>query len=110
MKSLKLVMIATLLTFTAVSIAKNTEELKSKPNKIVNITFDQAVQIPGLVVAIYQQVNPDFLDKLEQLYIVQVEYNDIHYRILASRRNWIQFFRLEWKYVIETDRLVRKAD
>jgi len=92
MKALKFALIAAIVACTMVSLA-NADEFKSKPKKVVSMTFDRAVKIPGLVTAIYEQVDPIFLNKIEQLYVVEVVYNGAIYRILGSRMNWISFFR-----------------
>ena len=70
-----------------------TDEFKSKPRKALNMTFDRAIKNPSLVTAIYQQVDPVFLNKIEQLYIVEVTHNGVVYRILGSRQSWLRFFR-----------------
>jgi len=92
MKALKFALIAAIVACTMVSLA-NADEFKSKPKKVINMTFDRAVKIPGLVTAIYEQVDPIFLNKIEELYVVEVVYNGAIYHILGSRLDWINFFR-----------------
>jgi hypothetical protein len=92
MKTLKIALIA-LFVSTALVNSAAADGFKSKPKKAVNITFDKAVKNPELALAIYQQVNPEFLNNIEQLYVVEVVYNGALYRILGSRQSWISFFR-----------------
>jgi hypothetical protein len=92
MKTLKFALIAVLVACTMVSLA-NADDFKSKPRKSVHITFDKAIKNPGLVMSIYQQVDPKFLNSIEQLYVVKVEYMGVVYHILGSRQSWLSFFR-----------------
>jgi hypothetical protein len=92
MKTLKIALIVMFIATAMVNQAAS-DEFKSKPKKTASITFANAVKIPGLVDALYQQVDPKFLNKIEQLYIVEVVYNGAIYRILGSRQSWIRFFR-----------------
>jgi len=98
MKTLKIALIATFVAFAMVSAA-SADGFKSKPKKEVKTTFDQAIKNPGLVLAMYEQIDPEFLNDFEQLYVVEVVYNGANYKILGSRQSWIRFFNLEWKYV-----------
>ena len=92
MKTLKIALIAMFIATAMVNQAA-TDEFKSKPKKALNMTFDRAIKNPSLVTAIYQQVDPVFLNKIEQLYIVELTYNGVVYRILGSRQSWLRFFR-----------------
>ena len=89
MKTVKLVMIATLLTFTAVSIANAGSTGKMND---INISFEKAIQNPGLVVAMHQQLNGDFLSSDKTVYNVNVVYQNIIFRITGSRAQWEIFF------------------
>jgi len=92
MKTLKFALIAALVACTMVSLA-NVDGFKSKPKKVINITYDRAIQIPGLVIAMHQQLDDEFLNKIEHLYVVEVTYHGKLYRILGSRQSWLNFFR-----------------
>jgi hypothetical protein len=94
MKTIKLVMIATLLTFTAVGIA-NADGFKSKPitTRVVNISFEKAVQIPGLVAAMNQQLNVQMLESHPgKTWTASVIYKNVDYRITGTREQWELFF------------------
>ena len=92
MKTLKIALIA-LFVATALINSASADEFKGKPKKSVNITFDRAVKNPQLVMAMHQQIDPKFLNDIEQLYVVEVEYNGAVYRILGSRQSWLAFLR-----------------
>jgi hypothetical protein len=100
MKSLKLALIAAVLA-VAIAAPATADEFKAKPKKAVNIVFAKAVLDPGLVVAIYQQVDPGFLGNFQQLYLVKVNYNGAEYRILGSYAQWKYFFSNKWKYLMD---------
>ena len=63
MKTLKFAMIAALLACTLVSLA-STDGFKEKPKKVLNLTFEKAVQNHGLLVAMYQQLDESILNNI----------------------------------------------
>jgi len=72
---------------------------KSKPKfkKVVNLTFEKAVTNPGLLTAMYQQLNVDeFLSNLQPIWIAEVVYDGNIYRISGTRAEWIRFFAWKW--------------
>ncbi len=97
MKTLKLVMIMAILTFTTVTIAIAEHPTKINPTKrTINLTFEQAIQSPVLVMAMYDQLHPDFLgtNTNQQLYTVSVAYMNYNVRITGTHKQWTLFFRL----------------
>lgn len=94
MKTLKLLIIATLLTFTAASVT-NADGFRKRPvvKQAVSVTIEKAIQVPALVVAMHQQISPNIL----YLYLgptltVDVNYLQVIYRITGSRGQWLDFF------------------
>jgi hypothetical protein len=71
----------------------NTDGFKANPKKAIHTTFDKAMKDRGLVMAICEQVDPSFLNNIEQLYVVEVKYKNVVYRILGSRQDWLRLFR-----------------
>jgi hypothetical protein len=106
MKTLKFAMIAALIACTMVSLA-NTDGFtgKPKPIKVINLTLERAVQIPGLVWAMYTQLDKDdFLNGTpNHTYVAEVTYNGILYRISATGEQWMRFFRLLERLPISTE-------
>jgi len=97
MKTLKLALVATFVAFAIVSFA-NADGFKSKPkfNKMVVLTIEKALDSPGLVVAIYNQVTPD--DVLHYglpPYIFEVQYNGALYVVSGTRQQWLSFLRIK---------------
>ena len=97
MKTLKLALVATLVAFAMVSVA-NADGFKSKPKftSRVTLTVDKAMQNPGLVVAMYNQINPDDVLKYGlPPYIFEVKYNSALYVISGTKTQWLRFFRIK---------------
>ena len=92
MKSFKLVLIVAILVGAMVNFA-NADGFKVKPKKCVKITYIRAIHKPGLVADMHEQLNPKFLNKVEPLYVVEVVHNNVLYKILGSRQQWISFFK-----------------
>ena len=98
MKSLKFALIAAIVACTMVSLARD-GRTNTEPRKVAVISFSQAIQNPGLVVAIYQQVDPGFLNNYVQNALVDVVYNGTLYRISGTYENWVSFFNNRWLYM-----------
>lgn len=96
MKTLKLALVATLVAFMMVSVA-NADGFKSKPKftRKVTLTLEKAMDSPGLVAAIYNQVSlQDVLNYGLPPYIFDVKYNGALYMISGTRQQWLSFFRV----------------
>jgi hypothetical protein len=95
MKTLKLTLIAALVAATMVSLA-NTDGFTSKlkTSKIINCTFEKALSDPGLVAAMYAQLNPGFLKDEQPIYVVRVSYAGNTYAIRGTYEQWVHFFRV----------------
>jgi hypothetical protein len=97
MKTLKLALVATLVAFAMANVA-SADGFKGKPApvRVINLTLEKAMQYPGLATAMYTQINPKaFLNNPSLIYIVEVTYNGILFRISGSREEWIRFFNLQ---------------
>jgi hypothetical protein len=97
MKTIKFALITVLIAGTMVSMA-NVDGFKGKvqPIKVVNVTIERAVQIPGLLLAMYEQIKADELLNGNQYYfIAEVTYLGIKYRISGTLPQWINFFKMQ---------------
>jgi hypothetical protein len=97
MNSIKLAAIATVVAFVLVSVA-NADDFQSKPKpiKVVTLTFAKAMSMPGLVNAMYQQLDPQvFFDDPQHLYVAEVTYQGTLYRITGTLEQWVRFFFLK---------------
>lgn len=59
----------------------------------IYITLDEAVQNPGLVNAMYSQLNDDFLMRNQAAYTQKVIYQGINVYITGSFHDWKAFFK-----------------
>ena len=91
MKTLKLAMVAAILSLAMISYGG----IKPTPisKKVVKITLSQALSEPGLVIAMKAQLKMSFL-KVEKhgLYVGTVRYSNVVYKIYGKRTQWIRFF------------------
>ena len=97
MKTLKLALVATLVAFLMVNAA-SADGFKSKPkfSLRVALSLEQAMQNPGLVVALYNQVHPeDVLNYGLPPYTFEVKYNNTLYVVTGSLQQWLIFFRIK---------------
>lgn len=103
MKTVKILMIATLLVLTTASIT-NADGFKEKPkNKTIHVTLVQAIGIPGLAASMFQQLNQGFLGcGCQSTYTVTVTFQNVIYIVTGTEREWKAFFK--WgELVIQED-------
>jgi hypothetical protein len=103
MKTLKLALVATLVAFAMVSMA-NSDGFKSKPRigMAVSLTIEKAMQNPGLVAAMHNQISPEILHFPMPPITAEVKYNGNLYRISGTRTEWLRFFRIRGIFPLET--------
>ncbi|MBW6460729.1 MAG: hypothetical protein K0B08_09165 [Bacteroidales bacterium] len=94
MKTLKYALAAVLVSCMMISLA-SADGFTSKnkvTKKAVSISFAKALSNPGLVVAMYQQINPSFLNNNQHVYTQQVVYQGNIYMITGTYAQWYWFF------------------
>ena len=106
MKTLRLVMIVTVVSFAMMSIAENSTQQVEKVN-IIKITLEQAQADLALVCAMYKQLTPALLmvaDK-QGFYSGRVTYNHRVFEIYGTREAWVKFFRYKtgWGPITDQD-------
>ena len=103
MKTLKLAMIAAILSFAMISYG-GIKPTPHQAKKVVKITLTQALKEPGLVNAMHTQLKISFLQvEPNGLYVATVRYNLVVYRIYGTRTAWIRFFISKSKTAIGTN-------
>ena len=101
MKTLKLAMIAAILSFAMISYAGVKPE---HAKKVVKITLTQALKEPGLVNAMHAQLKVRFIQvEPNGLYVATVRYNLVIYKIYGTRTAWVRFFLSTSKTAIGTN-------
>lgn len=99
MKSLTIILVAMLIASTAFGMSKG-DEFTLKPKNTVDVAFERAICVPGLVVAMLQQLDGDILYNNQPFYTLEVSYGGTIYRITGSCQQWLLFFKLQWEYPI----------
>jgi hypothetical protein len=97
MKTLKLALFATLVAFAMASVASaDGVNNLPKPVKVMNISLEQAMHYPGLVAAMYVQIDKkSFLHNPSLIYTAEVTYSGILFRISGTREEWLRFFNMK---------------
>ena len=98
MKTFKIAIIAAFLAFSLMSMANQEAFMTKKSKIIIEVTIQQALGDPGLVAAMYQQLNPDFLGSNQQSYTLSVDYLQYTFRISGTHAEWKLFFTPKWKF------------
>ena len=96
-------MIAVVLACTLVSLSTSAT---FETRKVVQIPLKMAIQNPGLVLAMFQQLDPGFLNNNQHYYIVRVYYGYNIYEISGTYEQWVRFFELKWKLLLHEDKPV----
>ena len=98
MKTLKFAVIAALVVCTMSSITY-ADGIEKKPDfkKVVNLTLQQAYQVPGLIAAMYAQIdNIKLLNKdVYGRYVAEVTLGNTIYRISGTYAQWLRFFNMK---------------
>ena len=99
MKTSKTLMLVTVVAIGLMSFSFiEREEAPAQKKTQVHVTLMQATQIPGLVVAMYEQLNDDFLvSQLDINYVQSVNYQGAVWFITGTYAQWTHFFRVEAK-------------
>lgn len=100
MKTMRIALIAALIACTMVCLA-STDGIKPHAKKVVNVTFVKAIQIPGMIAAMYQQLDPGFLNNNQQFYTQHVSLGSTVYRITGTYEQWKKFFNPKFKVSYE---------
>jgi hypothetical protein len=97
MKTKRIVIIATLVTFMMMGVANATSSqgTNNKTGKVINLTLQEATKDLGLVAAIFSQVSiEEVLNSPSNIYIAKVSYQNNVYLISGGRSQWIFFFKM----------------
>ncbi len=109
MKTLKILIIMALATITLAGYSSVDDfKLKPGPKKIVVMSFERAVKNPGLLLAMYQQLDEGFLNNNinQKTFTVYVLYDDSIYKITGTYEQWKLFFSLHLKLPVHFDKIM----
>ena len=89
MKKMKFALVAAIVSLAMLSYAA---DIPDRPGRIVKISLEQAQTNPGLVKAMYDQLNDDFLELDKPVYYAIVKYCGKTFLIFGSKKAWTKFF------------------
>ena len=95
MKNSKLVMIASILVIAIMSVSSLAEVKAVAPSNGIEITLRAAVDNPGLLEAMVEQLDPMFLKVKEPYYTQIVHYDGDDYYITGTYKQWLRFFKIK---------------
>jgi hypothetical protein len=99
MKNIKFTLLLGLITNPNVEREEANGEVV-KRTKVVNITFLQALEYPELVMAMIEQLDAGFLKGERQLFITEIVYDDILFRMIGTYDQWRVFFENKWEMLL----------
>ena len=97
MKSLKFILVAVFFAATTMIDANAGKPKIPRASNNVYLSLVEAIQNPGLVNAMHQQINPNFVGEPEIQYLTyRVTYKDHLYLITGAVEQWDLFFSYRW--------------
>src|SRR5210317_676972 len=98
MKTRKPVMIAGILAIVVMSFSISqmvnaTEDPRQKiEKKVAHLTFDEAIQNPGILKAMYEQVENNIIPQHWPYYTARIQYRSVSIFVQGSLQQWNYFF------------------
>ncbi|MEZ5195431.1 MAG: hypothetical protein R2764_03240 [Bacteroidales bacterium] len=97
MKTTKTILVVILMLITTIGFSQvdGNEQKEPPPVQLsVKISLERAVQIPGLKMAIYDQVSPRILLKPVRVITVKVVYRNTIFSVYGEYNAWKAFFKV----------------
>ena len=92
MKTIKIILIASLVAVALVNSAKDGGFKANPVKKVLNISITEAEKMPELVAEMYKQLDPEFLLNNQLVYTKYVLLRNTCYRISGTWEQWRLFF------------------
>ena len=95
MKTSKLAVLVTVVAvmFAGLTASAGNWKIKGNDNKTIQMSLEQAVQIPDLVDAMNEQLAPPDVPPLDTPLTLYVDYNGYTVSITGTYEQWMSFFR-----------------
>lgn len=100
MKTTKLILITALMAIATLgfsfteSLPRNTGQTVDMKSNLVPLKY--AMKIPGLYIAMHQQISPDFLvHSNQQSFTFRVKVHQKEYFVSGLKNEWVKFFSKE---------------
>jgi hypothetical protein len=98
MKKLTLILTAAILSLAFMTANTASGDEFHAKKSAVKLTFEKATSIPGLVQAMYAQIDKDILKSNFEVYVARVKYNGKVYLIYGTYGQWENFLTKKWQY------------
>jgi len=98
MNALKLRMVTAMIAFTMANLMSAKETRSYLKNRLY-LDFENAVKYNDLILALYQQIQPNFASRHQNNYLAAVIVEDTQYVILGSYEQWKYFYSMKWDYL-----------
>ena len=99
MKTLKFSMVMAMIAFTMARLTSEVKRSKYLKDRLY-LTLEHAINYHGLILALYQQTQPDFRHNHRDNYLAAVIVEDIQYVILGTYEQWKSFYSMKWDYLM----------
>ena len=99
MNALKLRMVTGMIAFTMASLASETKIRTSLKDRLY-LDFENAVRCHDLIIALYQQTQPFFARRHQDVYLAAVILEETQYVIIGSYEQWKMFYAMKWDYFL----------
>ena len=103
MKNLAFMIIVAIVSMSMISVTRADGFTSSK--KVIKVTLERAVFVPGLVKAIYEQVDRSMLKEELEIYAPKVIYNGNIYQVTGTYEQWNLFFNRIWKSKTDSNKV-----
>lgn len=99
MKTLKLNMVLSMMTFTIACLAPSPKCCKYLKERLY-LSFDEAMQSKDLVLALYRQEIIRLPRRHREAYLAAALVDDTQYIILGSYEQWKNFYSVKWDVLL----------
>ena len=101
MKKVKFLVITAVLALAFICVNTTSADKFDLKKQGVKITFEKALQIPGLFISMTEQLDVSMLEDDLQVYVGVVAHEDEVYLIVGTLEQWEWFFSTNWKKKFE---------
>lgn len=99
MKNLKFALLLGLIV-SPVSRQDEDDDHVVKRTRVVNTTFLEALKYSELVMAMFEQLDPGFVNGDRQFFIGEIVYDNTLFRMIGTYDQWNAFFCSRWELFI----------
>jgi len=99
MNALKLRMVTGMIAFTMANLTTGMKTRNCLKDRLY-LNFENAVKSHELIIALYQQTQPFFSRRHQDVYLAAVIVEETQYVIMGSYEQWKMFYAMKWEYFL----------